>query len=94
MLVRTWNLYHGNSSPPRRHAFLDEMIELATADDPDVLCLQEVPAWALPRFTAADVAARPIFGASVGRALTDLHHGRPPLGVRRTGQRAFTSRLG
>ena len=75
MLVRTWNLYHGNSSPPRRHAFLDEMVELATADDPDVLCLQEVPAWALPRFTAADVAARPIFGASAGRALTDLHHG-------------------
>lgn len=75
MLIRTWNLYHGNSSPPRRHAFLDEMIELATADDPEVLCLQEVPVWALPRFTAADVAARPIFGASVGRALTDLHHG-------------------
>jgi endonuclease/exonuclease/phosphatase family metal-dependent hydrolase len=75
VLVRTWNLYHGNSSPPQRHAFLDEMIRLATADDPDVLCLQEVPAWALSRFTASALAARPVFGRSVGRALTDLHHG-------------------
>ena len=80
MLIRTWNLYHGNSSPPRRRAFLDEMIQLATADDPDVLCLQEVPAWALSRFTAGEVAARPRFGpapisASAGRALTELHHG-------------------
>jgi endonuclease/exonuclease/phosphatase family metal-dependent hydrolase len=75
VLVRTWNLYHGNSSPPRRHAFLDEMIELATAGDPDVLCVQEVPAWALSRFTAGELAARPVFGRSVGRALTDLHHG-------------------
>ena len=75
MLVRTWNLYHGNSSPPQRNAFLDEMIRLATADDPDVLCLQEVPAWALSRFTASALAARPVFGRPIGRALTDLNHG-------------------
>jgi len=75
VLIRTWNLYHGNSSPPQRHAFLDEMIGLATADDPAVLCLQEVPAWALPRFTAAKLAARPLFGAAIGRRLTDLNHG-------------------
>jgi endonuclease/exonuclease/phosphatase family metal-dependent hydrolase len=75
VLIRTWNLYHGNSSPPQRHAFLDEMIRLATADDPDVLCLQEIPAWALSRFTAGKLAARPVFGAAVGRALTDLNHG-------------------
>ena len=35
------------------------MIALATADEPDVLCLQEVPAWALDRFTVGDVAALP-----------------------------------
>jgi endonuclease/exonuclease/phosphatase family metal-dependent hydrolase len=29
--------------------FLERMIELATADQPDVLCLQEVPPWALER---------------------------------------------
>jgi endonuclease/exonuclease/phosphatase family metal-dependent hydrolase len=75
VLIRTWNLYHGNSWPPRRVAFLDQMIELATADDPDVLCLQEVPAWALSRFTAGEVAARPILGRSAGRRVTELHHG-------------------
>jgi endonuclease/exonuclease/phosphatase family metal-dependent hydrolase len=75
VLIRTWNLYHGNSSPPRRVAFLDRMIELAIADDPDVLCLQEVPAWALSRFTVGDVAARPPLGRSLGRVVTDLHHG-------------------
>jgi len=80
VVVRSWNLFHGNSVPPQRHAFLDEMIELATSDGPDVLCVQEVPAWALGRFTVGDVAARPSFGpipitAELGRRLTDLHHG-------------------
>jgi endonuclease/exonuclease/phosphatase family metal-dependent hydrolase len=80
VLVRSWNLFHGNTKPPGRRAFLDEMVELATADDPDVLCLQEVPAWALGRFTIGDVAARSTIGPlpiprGVGRALTDLHHG-------------------
>ena len=49
MLIRTWNVFHGNAVPPERRAFLAEMVRLASADDPDVLCLQEVPAWALPR---------------------------------------------
>ena len=80
MLVRSWNLFHGNSLPPERRAFLDDMLELATRDEPAILCVQEVPAWALGRFTVGDVAARPMFGplpipASVGHALTDLHHG-------------------
>jgi endonuclease/exonuclease/phosphatase family metal-dependent hydrolase len=80
VLVRSWNLFHGNTVPPQRHAFLDEMLELATADDPDVLCVQEVPAWALGRFTAGDVAARPTLGplpstAALGKRLTGLHHG-------------------
>ena len=56
------------------------MIELATADDPDVLCVQEVPAWALGRFTVGDVAARPTLGplpspAGSAGALTELNHG-------------------
>ena len=75
MLVRSWNLFHGNTVPPQRRAFLDEMLRLATADDPDVLCAQEVPAWALSRFTAGDLAARPRAGARFGRRLTDLNHG-------------------
>ncbi len=56
------------------------MIRLATADAPDVLCLQEVPAWALRELTIGDLAARPVVGpvpitARVGRTLTDLNHG-------------------
>ena len=80
MLVRTWNLFHGNALPPQRRSFLDDMVTLATADDPDVLCVQEVPAWALGRFTIGDVAAPPTLGpvpssARVGHWLTSLHHG-------------------
>lgn len=87
MLVRTWNLFHGNAKPPERRAFLDEMVRLATADRPDVLCLQEVPAWALDRLggwsgmtALGDVARRPSIGplpstAAIGRALTEPHHG-------------------
>jgi endonuclease/exonuclease/phosphatase family metal-dependent hydrolase len=63
------------------------MVRLATADGPDVLCLQEVPVWALPElerwsgYTAVGtVAARPMLGPlpstpGLGRALTDLNHG-------------------
>ncbi len=80
MLVRSWNLFHGNTVPPQRRAFLREMVRLASAGSPDILCLQEVPAWALGEFTIGDVAARPVLGpvpitARAGRALTDLHHG-------------------
>jgi endonuclease/exonuclease/phosphatase family metal-dependent hydrolase len=75
VLVRSWNLYHGNTVPLGRTAHLFEMIALATADVPDLLCVQEVPAWALGRFTIGDVAARPPLGASFGRVVTSLHHG-------------------
>jgi endonuclease/exonuclease/phosphatase family metal-dependent hydrolase len=80
VLIRSWNLFHGNTVPPQPEAFLDEMVRLATADDPDVLCLQEVPAWALDRFSAGDVAARPTLGpvpitAELGRRLTEPNHG-------------------
>jgi endonuclease/exonuclease/phosphatase family metal-dependent hydrolase len=80
VLIRSWNLFHGNTVPTQRQAYLEEMVELATADDPDVLCLQEIPTWALDRFTVGDVAARPVLGPlriprGVGHALTSLHHG-------------------
>ena len=87
MLVRTWNVFHGNTKPPRREAYLEEMVRLAVEDRPDVLCLQEVPAWALPHLAGwsgmqvfGEVAARPRLGplpwpAAAGRALTSLHHG-------------------
>jgi endonuclease/exonuclease/phosphatase family metal-dependent hydrolase len=83
VLVRTWNVFHGNAVPPGRRAFLEEMIRLATADEPDVLCLQELPVWSLARLEAwsgmrsfGAVAARaPRGSVELGRALTRLHHG-------------------
>jgi len=47
LLVRTWNVFHGNACTPGRRGYLRQMIELASRDRPDVLCLQEVPLWAL-----------------------------------------------
>ena len=49
MLVRSWNLFHGRTSPSGDRVLLREMVELASRDQPDVLCLQELPLWALSR---------------------------------------------
>ena len=87
LLVRSWNVFHGNTVPPGRQAPLAEMVELASADAPDVLCLQEVPVWALgwlerwSGMTALGaVAARPRIGpfpssAALGQVLTARNHG-------------------
>jgi endonuclease/exonuclease/phosphatase family metal-dependent hydrolase len=87
VLVRSWNLFHGNTKPPQRRAFLDEMLRLGTADSPDVLCVQEVPAWALGKLggwvgmcEVHVLAAGPVLGpvpipATLGRALTAPYHG-------------------
>jgi endonuclease/exonuclease/phosphatase family metal-dependent hydrolase len=57
------------------------MIELVTRDRPDVVCLQELPVWALRHLeswsgmhTAAAVARRPLLPVGA-RAVTALHHG-------------------
>jgi endonuclease/exonuclease/phosphatase family metal-dependent hydrolase len=84
LVVRTWNLFHGNTSPPTRRAYLREMIELVTSDGPDVVCLQEVPVWAVSRLgrwsgmaVTSAVARRPRLGsAEIGRRITDVNHGR------------------
>jgi endonuclease/exonuclease/phosphatase family metal-dependent hydrolase len=83
LLVRTWNLFHGNAVPPERRAFLEEMVRLASGDGPDVLCLQELPVWSLSRLESwsgmrafGAVASRPLLGsARLGGAITELHHG-------------------
>jgi endonuclease/exonuclease/phosphatase family metal-dependent hydrolase len=66
---------------------LEEAVRLVTADEPDVVCLQEVPVWALDRIgewsgmtTYGEVAAPPRVGpfpstAAIGRRLTSLDHG-------------------
>ena len=49
MLIRSWNVFHGRTAPTGSGVHLREMVELASADAPDVLCLQELPLWALAR---------------------------------------------
>ncbi len=85
LLVRTWNVFHGNVYPAERRAYLQEMVRLASADGPDVLCLQEIPVWALERLDEwsgmtvfGEVAAPPRIGpfpstAELGRVLTFDH---------------------
>ena len=82
ILVRTWNLFHGNAMPPERRGYLREMIELVAADEPGIVCLQEVPVWALRHLEAwsgmralGAVAAVPRVNAALGRWITELHHG-------------------
>ncbi|HYX75923.1 MAG TPA: endonuclease/exonuclease/phosphatase family protein [Gaiellaceae bacterium] len=87
MVVRTWNVFHGNASPPERHAFLAEMVRLVTRDTPAVVCLQELPVWSLSLLdgwsgmtSIGAVAARPVLGSwaaalDAERRLTDLDSG-------------------
>jgi endonuclease/exonuclease/phosphatase family metal-dependent hydrolase len=87
LLVRTWNVFHGNASPPEHAGYLEEAVRLITADEPDVVCLQEVPAWGLARLgdwsgmaVYGEVAAPPRLGpfpstAEVGRRLTRIDQG-------------------
>ena len=87
LLIRTWNLFHGNAHPAEREAYLAEMVRLIAADRPDVVCLQEVPVWALGHLGGwsgmqafGDVAQPPRLGpvpipAELGRAITSIHHG-------------------
>jgi endonuclease/exonuclease/phosphatase family metal-dependent hydrolase len=82
LVIRTWNLFHGNTDPPGRRAYLRQMIELVTRDRPDVVCLQELPVWSLARLSSwsgmhavGAVARRPLL-RSGAKPLTDLHHGR------------------
>ena len=84
LVIRSWNVFHGRAHPPDSGLRLEQAIRLVTADRPDVLCLQEVPPWALGRleewsgFRAfGAIAARSSFGplpipAELGRRLTDL----------------------
>lgn len=82
MLVRTWNVYHGNSSPPGRRGWLAEMVRLASQDEPDVLCLQELPVWACARLERWSsmrafpaIARRPLVRGPGPRWVTRLHLG-------------------
>jgi hypothetical protein len=82
IVVRTWNLFHGNAVPPERRGYLQQMVELVTEDGPGIVCLQEVPVWALRHLEAwsgmqsfGAIAASPRGSAELGRWLTELNHG-------------------
>lgn len=83
LVVRTWNVFHGNAVPPERRAYLEQMVRLATSDDPDIVCLQEVPVWAIRQLdgwsgmaAVGAVAARPrLLSVELGRLVTALNHG-------------------
>jgi len=82
LLVRSWNVFHGNASPPRRRSYLREMVALASADRPDLLCLQEVPMWGLEHLGSWSgmrpfpaVARRGLPHARLAGWATRLHNG-------------------
>lgn len=86
--MRTWNLFHGNTLPPGRARYVEEMVRLVTADEPDAVCLQEVPPWSLGRLAGwsggmqvfGEVAEHPAIGPvpvtrELGRWVTDHNAG-------------------
>jgi endonuclease/exonuclease/phosphatase family metal-dependent hydrolase len=82
VLIRSWNVYHGRSHPAGRRGYVEEAVRLASADRPDVLCLQELPLWSTPllgRWSGMHAfparTRRAPLGARAGRALTAIHHG-------------------
>jgi endonuclease/exonuclease/phosphatase family metal-dependent hydrolase len=88
VLIRTWNLHLGNTVPRSRRQHVREMVELITADKPDIVALQEVPAWAvrsLGEWSGMQVASarakRPKLGpipisAGLGRTLAAPNPGK------------------
>ncbi|HEY5159632.1 MAG TPA: endonuclease/exonuclease/phosphatase family protein [Gaiellaceae bacterium] len=45
LLIRSWNVHHGMTSPNGRRNYLEQEVRLIASDHPDVVCLQEVPLW-------------------------------------------------
>lgn len=79
LLIRSWNVFHGRTYPPGRRAYLEEAVTLVSSDEPDVLCLQELPLWSLRRLEAwtgmAAFSARTRHRlGTLGRRPTDVHH--------------------
>jgi endonuclease/exonuclease/phosphatase family metal-dependent hydrolase len=91
VLIRSWNVFHGRTHPVGPTLHLREMVELVTADRPDVLCLQELPLWAFRELGGwsgmqvhTAVAKRTLVPRLLGRWLQRRDPGRFRSGV--TGQ--------
>jgi endonuclease/exonuclease/phosphatase family metal-dependent hydrolase len=84
ILIRSWNVFHGRTHPPSGRTFLDEAVRLITDDRPEVVCLQEIPVWALGRLgewsdmnAFGDITVRPALGplpvpTGLGKRLVEL----------------------
>ena len=78
LLVRTWNLFHGRAVPETGRTDVQSAVRLVTADGPDVVCLQELPVWALGHLSewsgmrAFGAVAMPALGGPLGRRVTEL----------------------
>jgi endonuclease/exonuclease/phosphatase family metal-dependent hydrolase len=82
VLIRSWNVFHGNTNPPGRHAYLAEMIRLVTGGEVDAVCLQELPVWSLGRLerwsgmrAVTNVVRSPRLPPPLDRLATTLHNG-------------------
>lgn len=81
LLIRTWNLFHGRTLPESRRTHLEQMVALVCGGSPDVVCLQEVPVFALRSLTAwsgmqaVGAVAMPALGGRLGRLLTEREPG-------------------
>jgi endonuclease/exonuclease/phosphatase family metal-dependent hydrolase len=82
VLLRTWNLFHGNTVPPGRVHLLEQAVRLAASDEPAVVCLQELPLWSLEcvddwsgMVALGAVAARTPVPRALGRRVTELNPG-------------------
>ena len=81
LLVRSWNVFHGRTSPETRHVHVEVAVRRISTGDPDIVCLQELPVWSLPRLhlwsgaAAFASVAMPPLGGPFARRLTDLAPG-------------------
>jgi len=78
LLVRTWNVAHGRTSPETRTTYLEEMVRLVGKDTPALVCLQELPVWSLKHLEhwsgmrAVGARTMPALGGRLARRLTTL----------------------
>src|SRR5688572_15258424 len=82
LVLRSWNVFHGNAYPPRREGFLRTMLELISSGQPDIVCLQELPVWSLEQLhgwtgmtPSPAVARAPLWPAALSAWITRLHQG-------------------
>jgi endonuclease/exonuclease/phosphatase family metal-dependent hydrolase len=79
VVIRSWNLFHGRTLPPRRSRHFEQMVGLICDSGPAVVALQELAAGTPARLEAwsgyaafGAVASRPRLPRNLGTLVTDL----------------------